>query len=325
MSANLKYINGFELGAPKEIYENGENSWSFEEFRGTITTNSTVQTHQPIGKSAPYAGSYSMQLETTNHASHPGPDVKANLILDMSDGANGAGGRIVFSHYHEAGMWANINYGNADKQLFRIYDNGQSRSICQVRWRSDRKLDLYLNNSYQETTTITVPDATWVRLGVVFSLKDEGTHRRMGARLYINGTAATAWNQFYDTHDPTSGQMQFIWHGSHYTGSTFVDHIAVTSDDSIDITDGTTTSTGPYIDTETWLLLVPAIKPDADIGGFEAGNFTPSSGSDNFAVIDEAVFSSADYVQATTDPSSFGCTLSNLDGAYDANSVVKGV
>lgn len=325
MSAHLVYINGFELGASKTDWAVGDPGWTFSEYRGTVDTASTEETHQPMGKSAPYAGSYSMKFNVTNHTSYPGPDLHGRVILDCDDGANGNGGRVVFSHYHGAGVWGTDGRAGDDKVVFQVYGAASNQMTAQVLWRPDGKLDLYVYGVYKETTTLTIPDESWTRIGLVWTVKPNGSHRRAGARLYINGDAATSWHNHELSYRSTGTTVEFKWQGNHQVGSTFVDHIAVTSDDSISYSDGTTSSTGPYIDTESWNLIVPGLKPNSDITAFDSGNFAPNTGSSKFGVIDESPISSSDYVQATTDPSSFGCQLSNLDGSFDVGTVIKGV
>lgn len=327
MSAHLVYMNGWELGATLAQWQAATPPWSFSQTRGTVETNSTTQSHQPAGKSAPYAGSRSMKFTVTNHTSYNGPILSGTVNLPnlCGDGANGNGGRVIFSHYHDAGVWVSVNYSANRRILLEINDVGAGRDIAHVEWNTDNTLDLYINNAWRETTTLSVPDATWVRIAVVWTVKDDGNNRRVGARLYVNGTAATAWHSSLVYNQGTSETVSFTWSGNHLTGSSYVDHIAITSDDSIDYTDGSTTSTGDYIDTQTWNLIVPAVRPDSDIAGFTNGGFVPSTGSDNFAVIDEVPPSDSDYTLSTTDPSGFGCGYSNLDGTMPSNSPVKGV
>tara|TARA_B100001094_G_scaffold66565_2_gene62753 strand:+ start:4220 stop:5401 length:1182 start_codon:yes stop_codon:yes gene_type:complete len=325
MSASLVYINGFEFAASKAEWQTSQPPWTFTETRGAIDTKSTSQTHQPTGKSAPYAGSYAMKLETTNYTTYNGSIVTAAIPLDCGDGANGNGGRVVFSHRHEAGVWSGDGYSDNRRTLFELDDTGAGQNICHIQWNVDGTLDLYLNNSWRETTSIVISGDTWVRLALVWTVKDNGSHRQLGAQLFVNGVAATAWYITSQTYSGTSSTVQFRWWGSHKTGSTFVDHIGITKDDSINYLTGATTSTGDYIDTQTWNLIIPAVRPDSDIGGFTSGGFAPSTGSDNFAVIDEAPISGSDKTTSTTDPSNFGCGYGNLDGTLPSDSVVKGV
>jgi len=266
-----------------------------------------------------------MKFTVTNVTTYNGPIVNATLTLDCGDGANGNGGRVVFSHRHDAGVWVSQNYSATRKILFEITDLGGGRDIVHLEWNTDNTLDLYLNNGWRETTTAAIPDNTWVRIGVVWTVKDNGSHRQYGARLYINGVAATAWHSGTANHQGTSGSCSFQFSGNHNIGSSYVDHLAVTKDDSINYLTGATTSTGDYIDTETWSLIIPVVRPDSDIAGFTSGGFSPSTGSDNFAVIDEVPISGSDKTTSTTDPSNFGCGYGNLDGTLPSDSVVKGV
>lgn len=331
MTANLVWIHGFEHAADKAQMAIGDQAWTFSEYRGTIDPASTDQTHQPIGKSAPYAGSYSMKLSPTNHTSWPPRNVYGQTIVDGFGVYEGGGGRIVFSHYHNAGAWQAANNSTEIPYIFRIVENGRGREVCSIGWRTDNRLNFYVDGAYKETTTFTIPADTWTRIGVVFKTYRASNHTYMGARLYINGVAATSWyTDQAEWNVGHTGQMRFIWYGNHFSASdgsisTFVDHIVATSDDSISEVDGTTTSTGEYIDTETWLAIVPGIRPDADIASFESGGFAPNTGTDNFAVVNENPFSATNYVESVTDPSSFGCTFSNLDASYDVNTVIKGV
>jgi len=335
MTAKLVYINGLELGASNAQYLVGTPSWLFSEAYGTVIMNSAVRTHQPIGQVAPFAGSVSLQLRSENAQAYGGPDVAA-YVSPLGDAGNSArGGRLVFSHYHDAGVWAGGgSYYASDRRLVRVlYSPGGNTEACSVQWNSNGTLSLYVRGQWKETTTAIVPDATWVRIGLVWTGDNIGSHANVGARLYINGAAATSWyGPVWDNYSQNDDSVQIGFFGSHGHGtgsdpwgSTFVDHIVVTGDDSIDINDGTTTSTGAYIDTESWQVIVPAVRPDSDIPAFTSGtDFVPSTGSDNFGVIDEALPSSADYTESSADPSSFGCGYTALAGGL-SGAVVKGV
>jgi hypothetical protein len=181
-----------------------------------------------------------------------------------------------------------------------------------------------------ETSTAIVPDTTWVRIGMVWWGDNIGTHANVGGQLFLNGTAVTGWHTVYDNYSQNGDQIQLGFFGSTGDalgagGNTYVDHVVVTNDDSINGGTGATTSTGAYIDTESWQVIVPAIRPDTDVSAFTSGtDFVPSAGSDNFGVIDEAPPSSADYTESSTDPSSFGCGYTALAGGL-SGAVVKGV
>jgi hypothetical protein len=340
MASNLVWMNGFEFAGDNTQWSQATPSWAYQETYGAVTMNSTTQSHQPIGKSAPFAGSRALRLETTDDSVWSGPDVwaRVNAIGTASGFPSTQSGRLVWSHYHDANIWGpGANYGNQDKRLFLLdYSNPTAQTnSCQINWNEDRTLNFYVTGVYKETTTVQIPDASWTRIGVVWASETVNTgHDNFGAQLYVNGTPATAWYNYEDNSGNTwkgsSEQINLTFSGSTANGSTYVDHLVVTNSTTIDAAPGGSqgghTDTGKYSNTQEWQVIIPVMRPNADVGSFNTGNFTASNGGNggNWDRLNEVPPSNTNFTESQTDPSSFGCAFDNLDATY-SNEPVMGV
>jgi hypothetical protein len=162
----------------------------------------------------------------------------------------------------------------------------------ELRWNSATKtLDLYIDDALEEAGTIEVSSNTWFH--VQFYLVVDGVAG--SAQVKIDGHESINKSGI-DTAPGTSTTANYvaIRRGTYSsTNKVYVDDLVIGS--------------GGYLGD----LRCPDIRPNADTA---QDDWTPSSGSDNYAMIDESPASDADYNETDTDAHADELDMTDFDG-----------
>lgn len=159
--------------------------------------------------------------------------------------------------------------------------DGTTQVQCRLNMRSDGSIRLYRTNSYQGTTTLLATSAAGlIQDSVEFTFDLEYFCDDSVGRLLLNINGAQAINFSGDTKQGSTALIDFFGFGPNNTCPFTVSHVWWRDDD---------VSLGP--------CRISTCLPTSDGGTL---NWTPSTGTSHYAVVDEAQVSTADYLSAST-------------------------
>jgi hypothetical protein len=164
----------------------------------------------------------------------------------------------------------------ADRTLIKV--TGASGEVIEIRTTSTGAMQLYVSNTFKETSSA-ADFTTWRYVALRWDMSGADTAGSWSGRIYVDGSAVTALNTEVDAADTAASMRIGPGPARNNTPDAYCSQVIVW--DSL-------------ADSGEVAAFATRIEPTAD--GTNVGTWTPSTGSDDFAVVDSP-FDAATFTQ----------------------------
>ena len=168
---------------------------------------------------------------------------------------------------------------------------GASGEAIEIRVTPTASLSLYVSNTFQETTASAIDFTSWRYVALRWDMSGADTAGSWSGRIYVDGTAVTALNTEVDAADTAASMRIGPGPARNNTPDAYCSQIIVWDD---------------LADSGEVAAFATRIEPTAD--GTNVGTWTPSTGSDDFAVVDSP-WDAATYTQEASPAASDRCEV----------------
>jgi hypothetical protein len=178
---------------------------------------------------------------------------------------------------------------NGTRTLLKV--TGASGEAIEIKVTPTSFLQLYVSNTFKETTASAIDFTTWKYVALRWDMSGADTAGSWSGRIYVDGVAVTSLNTEVDAADTAASMRIGPGPARNNTPDAYCSQIIVWDDlaDSGEVTAFTT-----------------RIDPVSD--GTNVGTWTPSTGADDFAVVDSP-WDSATYTQEASPSASDRCEV----------------
>lgn len=186
-------------------------------------------------------------------------------------------------------------------RLVNLREDDNSTTGFNLRLKADGALEVYRNTTLLATTATTpIVTGTWYFIEMKVTVNNSGSYEiRVNTNNVLSGSADTQ-------NGATNAYANRVRFGDWLVG--YPANLAIKYDD-VYICDGTGSVNNDFVGP----CKVETIKPTSDV----VSDFTPQTGADNFAMVDDAAPNDTDYVESSTPTDKDRYGMGNLSTSGD--------